>query len=161
MEKNCYGFKSCNGLHSCRNSGLPDNSVGLDQKGHASKKALKHPDVSGAGAEKRKNIKNPKTKVATVMAEYERGTLHSGGGGKVTNPKQAIAIALSEARKSKKNDLIPTPQYNQSMQTYREGRDRNTSVSQARQAASQKSGQSYNSQTKNSSNYDRYGVRKK
>lgn len=43
------------------------------------------------------------TKVAKVMGEYKEGTLHSGKGGKVvTNPKQAIAISLSEAGMSKK-----------------------------------------------------------
>jgi hypothetical protein len=39
-------------------------------------------------------------KVGKVMGEYKSGTLHSGKGGKVvTNPKQGIAIALSEAKK--------------------------------------------------------------
>ena len=39
-------------------------------------------------------------KVRKVMREYKEGTLHSGKGGKVvTNPKQAIAIAISEASK--------------------------------------------------------------
>ena len=43
-----------------------------------------------------------KSKVQKVMGEFKRGTLHSGKGGKVVkNPKQAIAIALSEAGKSK------------------------------------------------------------
>ena len=38
-------------------------------------------------------------KVALVMAEFKDKGLHSGKGGKVvTNPKQAIAIALSEAK---------------------------------------------------------------
>lgn len=38
-------------------------------------------------------------KVGKVMAEYKSGKLHSGMGGKVVkNPKQAIAIALSEAK---------------------------------------------------------------
>lgn len=41
--------------------------------------------------------KRKQNKVHTVMSEYKRGTLHSGGGGKVKNRKQAIAIALSEA----------------------------------------------------------------
>lgn len=42
-------------------------------------------------------------KVATVMREYKAGELHSGKDGKiVSNPKQAIAIALSEARRAKK-----------------------------------------------------------
>jgi hypothetical protein len=41
-------------------------------------------------------------KVKKVMGEYKEGTLHSGKGGKVvTNPKQAVAIALSEAGMSK------------------------------------------------------------
>jgi hypothetical protein len=42
-------------------------------------------------------------KVGKVMHEFKTGTLHSGKGGKVVkNPKQAIAIALSEAKMSKK-----------------------------------------------------------
>lgn len=42
-------------------------------------------------------------KVGKVMREFKEGTLHSGKGGKVvTNPKQGIAIALSEAGISKK-----------------------------------------------------------
>lgn len=42
-------------------------------------------------------------KVGKVMGEFKEGTLHSGKGGKVvTNPKQAIAIALSEAKMAKK-----------------------------------------------------------
>jgi hypothetical protein len=42
-------------------------------------------------------------KVGKVMREFKTGTLHSGKGGKVVkSPKQAIAIALSEAGMSKK-----------------------------------------------------------
>ena len=37
-------------------------------------------------------------KIGKVRGEYKRGDLHSGKGGKVVkNPKQAIAIAMSEA----------------------------------------------------------------
>jgi hypothetical protein len=41
-------------------------------------------------------------KISKVMREYKSGTLHSGKKGpEVTSRKQAIAIALSEANKSK------------------------------------------------------------
>lgn len=48
--------------------------------------------------------KNKGGKVKKVMDEYKAGSLHSGSkkGPKVTNRKQAIAIALSEERKAKK-----------------------------------------------------------
>lgn len=35
----------------------------------------------------------------TVMKEFGKGELHSGSGEKVEDPKQAYAIAMSEARK--------------------------------------------------------------
>jgi hypothetical protein len=45
----------------------------------------------------------PQDKVQKVMHEYKTGTLHSGGDGKaVKNPKQAIAIAMSEAGMKRK-----------------------------------------------------------
>lgn len=45
---------------------------------------------------------NPK-KVEKVMKEFKKGELHSGKKGPVVkNPKQAVAIALSEARRAKK-----------------------------------------------------------
>lgn len=44
-----------------------------------------------------------KSKVKKVMKEFKAGTLKSGGSGKkVTNRKQAVAIALSEAGVSKR-----------------------------------------------------------
>lgn len=67
----------------------------------AIKEAMHHPDKLGAGAKKRKKL-HGKDKVEVVMKEFKRGTLNSGGGEKVTNPKQAVAIALSEAGMSKK-----------------------------------------------------------
>ena len=41
-----------------------------------------------------------KRKVEKVMKEHKQGSLKSGSGKKVTSRKQAVAIALSEARKS-------------------------------------------------------------
>lgn len=40
-----------------------------------------------------------KKKFAKVMHEFSKGTLRSGGKGKVTDRDQAIAIAFSEARR--------------------------------------------------------------
>lgn len=52
--------------------------------------------------------KPSKEKVAVVISEFKHGTLHSGKSkSAVTNPKQAIAIGLSEARKS--GAKIPKP----------------------------------------------------
>jgi hypothetical protein len=54
----------------------------------------------------KKKLKTPKgkAKVKIVMEEFKNGELNSGRSDKkVTNPKQAIAIALSEQRKADKN----------------------------------------------------------
>lgn len=58
-------------------------------------------------------MKKAATKVGKVMKEFKGGKLHSGSakGPKVTNPKQAKAIAMSEAgqaraaRKDKVKDM--------------------------------------------------------
>ena len=42
-----------------------------------------------------------KDKIKTVMHEFKSGKLKSSSGQKVTNPKQAIAIGLSEQRAMK------------------------------------------------------------
>ncbi|MCC2631513.1 MAG: hypothetical protein K0S20_212 [Patescibacteria group bacterium] len=41
-----------------------------------------------------------KEKVEETMHEFKKGTLKSSAGKKVTNPKQAVAIGLSEAREA-------------------------------------------------------------
>lgn len=50
-----------------------------------------------------------KRKVSKVMDEYEKGALHSGSkkGPKVSDKKQALAIALSEARKASNKNRRP------------------------------------------------------
>jgi hypothetical protein len=64
-------------------------------------KAMNHRDKLGEGAKKRKRL-GPEDKIATVMSEYERGTLYSGNGEKVKTRKQALAIAMSEAGKRRR-----------------------------------------------------------
>jgi hypothetical protein len=59
---------------------------------------MNHANTLGAGAAKR-SVLHGKEKIPIVMSEFKRGTLHSGSGGIVTNRRQAVAIALSEARK--------------------------------------------------------------
>lgn len=46
-----------------------------------------------------------KDKVETVMREFKHGKLKSSSGKKVTDRKQAIAIALSEKRRQKKRKI--------------------------------------------------------
>ncbi len=48
------------------------------------------------------HIKNPMSKVSTVIEEFKKGKLHSGSksGPEVKSRPQAIAIGLSEARKA-------------------------------------------------------------
>lgn len=41
-------------------------------------------------------------KIRKVMGEFKAGALKSSSGQKVKNPKQAVAIALSEAKAMKK-----------------------------------------------------------
>lgn len=59
------------------------------------KEAMKHPNVLGAGAAKRRKLP-PRQRGSVIAAEYERGTLHSGSGKIVKNPAQMRAIVFSE-----------------------------------------------------------------
>lgn len=61
-------------------------------------------EVSKKKVKKGKKAPKKHNKVKVVMEEFKKGDLHSGSkkGPKVANPKQAIAIALSEQRKASK-----------------------------------------------------------
>ena len=48
-----------------------------------------------------KQVARP-AKVKKLMREFKSGSLKSSSGQKVTNPKQAVAIALSEARRQRR-----------------------------------------------------------
>ena len=64
-------------------------------------------EAAGQGAigealgRKKGGMTKAQKKVGTVMREFKKGKLKSSSGKKVTNPKQAIAIGLSEAGMSK------------------------------------------------------------
>ena len=64
------------------------------------KKAEKKAAVNKAP--KKKKMSKKKDKVEKVMHEFKEGKLHSGSkkGPEVSNRRQAVAIALSEARKA-------------------------------------------------------------
>jgi len=48
-----------------------------------------------------------KNKIQKVMKEYKEGNLYSGSGKKVSSRDQAVAIAMSEAGKSKRYKRKP------------------------------------------------------
>lgn len=66
----------------------------------AQREALKHPNILGAGAAKRRKLP-PSQRAAVINEEFKRGTLHSGSGEIVTNPAQMRAIIRSEVGLSK------------------------------------------------------------
>lgn len=79
----------------------------VDSKGaptdKAFKEAAKTAKMAKGGDVVAKAPTKQQAKVAKVMGEFKEGSLHSGKGGKVVkSPKQAIAIALSEAKVKKK-----------------------------------------------------------
>lgn len=84
----------------------------LASKKTASKKTAAKKAPAKKAAKKsstRKYSPSASKNVETEMREMKKGTLKSGRSGKkVTNPKQAIAIGLSEARKAGKK-VPPSP----------------------------------------------------
>jgi|HubBroStandDraft_4_1064222.scaffolds.fasta_scaffold1092227_1 hypothetical protein len=74
----------------------PDEAIGIDRCSKCGSAMKRKPE---------KAVSEDRRKVKKVMHEYKHGELHSGSkkGPKVKSRKQAVAIALSEARKLKKN----------------------------------------------------------
>ena len=67
----------------------------------SSRSGKSHSSAKKKSASKRKYSPKAQKSVEREMHEFKRGKLKSGRSGKkVTNPKQAIAIGLSEARRS-------------------------------------------------------------
>lgn len=73
-------------------------SVGIVRNQNCSMKAARPRERNRMAA--KKSTSKGRSKVKKVMHEHKEGTLKSGSGKKVTSRKQAVAIALSEARKS-------------------------------------------------------------
>jgi hypothetical protein len=69
------------------------------------KKSTGRKSSSGSGPKSKRIVRK---KMQKTMHEYKHHELESGRGGKVKNPKQAIAIGLSEARRSGAN-IPPNP----------------------------------------------------
>ena len=78
------------------------------KKGAAKKGAAKKGAAKKASGAKRRYGAKSQEKVGGALHEMKRGQLKSGGSGKkVKNPKQAIAIGLSEARRA--GAKVPPP----------------------------------------------------
>jgi len=68
------------------------------------KSISKEPKKEKISENKEPKKKDDKKKIKVVMREFKEGELHSGSknGPIVTNPKQALAISLSEAKRKKR-----------------------------------------------------------
>jgi hypothetical protein len=66
----------------------------------ATKKAASKKTASKKSTSKSASKTKGRAKVKKVMHEYKHGELKSGGRAKVKSRKQAVAIALSEAREA-------------------------------------------------------------
>jgi hypothetical protein len=75
-----------------------------------------------------KQSQQQKKTVGRVMHEFKHGELKSGSGGKVKNPRQAIAVALSEAGASKRK----SPKQNKRSLAKTKSRERGGRTAQAR-----------------------------
>jgi hypothetical protein len=75
-----------------------------------------------------KQSEGQKETVERVMHEFKHGELQSGNGRKVTNPKQAIAIGLSEAGASNQQ----TPAENNERRKETKSRERKGQTGKAR-----------------------------
>jgi hypothetical protein len=85
---------------SCSKSGTRRSSASGRRAKTAAKKKSTHPSSSSSSSKGRKYSSKAQSKVGKVMREYKSDKLKSGGNAKVKSRKQAIAIGISEARKS-------------------------------------------------------------
>ena len=83
------------------NPRLPEQHTSLEDRIKYLESELKKKKEENQMKKKKIKITKPagKKKIGKVMKEFKKGELKSSSGQKVTNPKQAIAIGLSEAEK--------------------------------------------------------------
>lgn len=81
--------------HAKRSERSADCLLNADRRLIGESTTSRYEDIAMA-----KYSKQASKKVKTVLHERKKGTLRSGSGAKVTSRKQAIAIALSEARRA-------------------------------------------------------------
>jgi len=79
---------------------MPTKKSSTSHKSASKKKSATKKTSAKKKSSSRKYSPKASKSVEREMKEFKQGKLKSGSGKKVTNPKQAIAIGLSEARKS-------------------------------------------------------------
>jgi len=99
-DKLLKGSESARSL--TKNLGLTGNLLGNYYDKKASKDVNQKTTTQQVTTKKAGGMTKGQKKIRTVMKEFKAKKLKSSSGQKVTNPKQAIAIALSEAGQSKK-----------------------------------------------------------
>jgi hypothetical protein len=99
-DKLLKGSESARSL--TKNLGLTGNLLGNYYDKKASKDVNQKTTTQQVTTKKSGGMTKGQKKIRTVMREFKAKKLKSSSGQKVTNPKQAIAIALSEAGQSKK-----------------------------------------------------------
>jgi len=83
---------------------LKGDIKGYKKEANEDRQMIKSLGKKEKSAKKKMGKKRSDMKFDKVLTEFDKGTLHSGSkkGRKVKNPKQAVAIAYSEARRGYK-----------------------------------------------------------
>jgi hypothetical protein len=105
-----------------------EGEMATSKKGSSKRKTS-----SGSGPKSKRIVKN---KMQKTMHEFKHHELSRGRGGKVKNPKQAIAIGLSEARRAGA-DIPPNPNQRKSASKKKSAGTKKTASKRASSSSSQ------------------------